>query len=54
MHIGKSALNGTVSTPGRNWTYGSTTLLNQVPVNPVWHAKGIINNRWFYLLPRRF
>lgn len=54
MHIGRSVLNATVSTPGSNWVYGARTLINATPVNPVWHAKGVIRNKWWHLLPRRF
>lgn len=54
MHINRAIHKAIVSTPGRNWTYGAKTLINRTPVNPVWHAKGVIKNKWWFLLPKRF
>jgi hypothetical protein len=54
MHIGRKVLSATAIAPGRTWFYGSTTLSGVLPLNPVWYAKGVVKNKWFHLLPRRF
>ncbi|MCG7501719.1 FG-GAP-like repeat-containing protein [Tenacibaculum sp. Mcav3-52] len=36
------------------WEYGNTVMLNEAPYNPVWYAKGVLKNKWWYTLPKRF
>tara|TARA_B110000091_G_C13463761_1_gene329244 strand:+ start:187 stop:351 length:165 start_codon:yes stop_codon:yes gene_type:complete len=54
MHISKKVLKQVISTPGKNWSFGSNLLNNSVPVNPVWHVKGLVKNKWYHVLSKRF
>lgn len=54
MHIRTSAFKLLEPSPGDIWRYGNRFFKDQIPINPVWYAPGVIKSRWTYLIPRRF
>ncbi len=57
MHISSRYLRKTVKLSEDSlfiWDYPGGFFHQEWPINPVWHYKGALKNKWFHTLPRRF